>query len=251
MAFPGLILGSDHDVDEEPMHTAVVGEFRMKRGGKQMSLAHQDRKLFAASQDIDAGTGGGDARGANEDHLQRSAWQRRRFDKDRGVDLAAVGISLHCGIEEPQTALRGMAHFTGEQDGAGAGAKDGVRGSEVLKRLEEVAALQELEDGGGFAAGQDEPVEGLSARGEVLGGSYERRNRSGFDKSVGVRRIVTLDGKDADAGAQSFCVQFRSSDCDYQPRVWRSCDSSIAAAARPFMVPVTCSLTSARIAGSL
>ena len=37
----------------------------------------------------------------------------------------------------------------------------------------------------------------------------------------------------------------------YQPRVCRSCDSSRAAAARPFMVPVTCSLTSARILGSL
>ena len=37
----------------------------------------------------------------------------------------------------------------------------------------------------------------------------------------------------------------------YQPRVCSSCDSSMAAAARPFMVPVTCSLTSARILGSL
>jgi len=36
----------------------------------------------------------------------------------------------------------------------------------------------------------------------------------------------------------------------YQPRVCRSCDSSRAAAARPFIVPVTCSLTSARTFGS-
>lgn len=38
---------------------------------------------------------------------------------------------------------------------------------------------------------------------------------------------------------------------DYQPRVWRSSDSSRAAAARPFIVPVTCSLASATILGSL
>lgn len=37
----------------------------------------------------------------------------------------------------------------------------------------------------------------------------------------------------------------------HQPRVWRRSFSSMVAAARPFMVPVTCSLTSARILGSL
>ena len=48
-------------------------------------------------------------------------------------------------------------------------------------------------------------------------------------------------------------IKLKSLTCDgrgYQPRVCKSCDSSRAAMASPFIVPVTSSLVSARILGS-
>ncbi len=55
--------------------------------------------------------------------------------------------------------MRGVLYVFCEEDGAGAGA-EGWRGfDEGLEGVEEAAALEEFEEGGGFAAGDDEAVE--------------------------------------------------------------------------------------------
>jgi hypothetical protein len=58
-----------HQIDEAPMNAAIGGEFRMKGGGKDMSLLDQDREAVALGEDFDAGAGLGDARGTDVDEL--------------------------------------------------------------------------------------------------------------------------------------------------------------------------------------
>ena len=61
--------GSSDDFEEELVDALVVAEFGVEGGGKEMSLTDQDREVFARGEDLDRGSGAGDAGGADEDHL--------------------------------------------------------------------------------------------------------------------------------------------------------------------------------------
>ena len=136
-----------------------------------------------------------------------------------------------------------------------------MRGGEGAQGLEEAVAFEEPEKGGGFAARDDEAVESF----ELLRFANKHRLRTDVLKSAGVCVVVALDGKHANAWPgllfrSSLLANSRSFPQPskhphrirlYQPRVCRSWLSSRPATARPFIVPVTCSLTSARIFGSL
>ena len=74
-----------------------------------------------------------DARGADEDHLQRAAGEGGLRGEDGGVDLAAVGVALDGDVECAERALR-RVFDCGEQDGSGAGAEGG-RGADVVWRI--------------------------------------------------------------------------------------------------------------------
>ena len=87
-----------------------------------------------------------------------------------------------------------MRDFFGEQNAAGAGAEGGLGADEVLQGGEEAVALEKLEEGGGFAAGDDEAVD----VGEFFGLADEDRLGSGFAQGCGVGFVVALDGEDAD-----------------------------------------------------
>src|SRR5258708_28762807 len=108
-------------------------ELRMKGGGEAVSLADQNRKAFAAGQDFDLRADFSDARGADEDHFERPAGETGGFGEDGRVDLAAVGVALDHRVENMEAALRGLAHFARQQNGAGTGAEDRPRGSEVFE----------------------------------------------------------------------------------------------------------------------
>ena len=162
-----------------------------------VSLAHQGGEAFALGEDLDGGTGVGDAGGADEDHLERAAGQGGLGGEDGGVDLAAVGVAFDNGVEEAEGTLGRVEDFASEQDGSGAGAEDGFGRAELLQGVEEAGLLKEFEHGGGFAAGKDEAVEA----GQLLGLADLDRVGAGFGQGFSVGGVVALDGEDADAGA--------------------------------------------------
>ncbi len=97
-----------------------------------------------------------DARRANKDHFQRTAWQGSLRSQDGGIDLATVGIALHCRVEDAETALRGVRDFTGEQDGLRRTyQRRACARTELFQRIKEVVLVEELEHRGRFTAGQN------------------------------------------------------------------------------------------------
>jgi len=177
------------------MDTPVCGEFGMKSSSQNPALTNQHRGTIAEGQHLDAGAGGDDARGANEDHLQRATGEFGFRRQDGRVDLAAIGVAFNDCIEQPQGALWRIEYFARQQDGSGAGAKDGVASAKLLQSFKE-ARLQEFEDGGRFAAGQDESIETC----QLVRLAHLARLGSGFGERFGVGGIVALDGEYANAG---------------------------------------------------
>lgn len=168
----------------------------MECRGHQISLPHQHRVTIAAGEDLDFGSGLDDAGGADEDHLQRIARQGSRRSKDGGVDLASVGVALHHGIEQAERALRGVLDIARQQNCTGASAEDGLLSGEVAQFVEEMPALEELEHGSGFAAGQDQAVQLI----QLLRVADFNRVGSGVGERGGVGGVVSLNGQHADAG---------------------------------------------------
>src|SRR6202012_3344066 len=113
----------------------------------------QDGKALALGKDLHVFTDAPDARGANKDHLHGAAGEGGRLDFDGRVDLAAVGIALDGCVKQGQGALRRIQNLAGKKDGAGTGAEDGTRAAEPLQSIEQTAPVEELEHGGGLAAG--------------------------------------------------------------------------------------------------
>ena len=64
------------------------------------------------------------------------------------------------------------------------------------RAAEEAVALEKFEEGGGFAAGDDESVDAV----ELLGLADEDRFGTGFAQGGGVGFVVALDGENADFG---------------------------------------------------
>src|SRR5277367_2509693 len=131
----------------------------MEGGGEEVAFADEDRESVAGGEGFDIGAGAGDARGADEDHLERAAFEFCRRGEDGGVDLAAVGVALDGDIEGGEGGLRGVFYVFGEEDRAGAGAEGWCGFNEGFERIEEAVTLEALQKGGGFAAGDDEAVE--------------------------------------------------------------------------------------------
>jgi hypothetical protein len=184
------------EFDKQLVHTAVGRKLRMKGRGHGVSLADQSGMAFAKGEGFDTGTDLDDPGSADEDHFERAAGEGGFGNFDAGVDLTAVGVAFDYGVEETETALGGVADFPGKENGSGAGAEDGLLGAEFAEGLEEVALFKEFEHGGGFAAGEDEGVDG----GELFGVADFGGLGAGLGKGEGVGGVVALDGEDADAG---------------------------------------------------
>jgi hypothetical protein len=88
-----------------------------------------------------------------------------------------------------------MQDFRGEQNATGTGTEGGRGGDEGAQRFEKAIALQELKEGGGFAAGDDQAVKTR----ELIGLANKHRLSADFLKSDGVGVVVALNGEDADA----------------------------------------------------
>jgi hypothetical protein len=164
-------------------------------------LADQRWEAVALSEHLDARAGLRDARGADEDHLQRAAGEGGLGGDDGGVDLAAVGVALDNGVEDAEAALRRVLDFTRQQNRSGAGAEDGLAGAELLQGLEEAVLLQEFEDGGGFAAGQHEAIQA----GKLAGLAHFNGRGAGLGECFGMAGEVALNCEYADDGR--FCFR--------------------------------------------
>jgi hypothetical protein len=136
----------------------------------------------------------GDAWGADEDHFERDAFEFCGCGEDGGVDLAAVGVALDGDVEGGEGFLRGVFYVFCEEDCSGAGAEGGRGFDEGLEGVEEAAALEEFEEGGGFAAGDDEAVEIC----EFGGSADELRGDAESCEGFGVGLECSLQGEDAD-----------------------------------------------------
>jgi hypothetical protein len=130
---PGLIprIGS-HGLDKEAVYAAIGGKLGVEGSRKHNALPHQDCETLAAGQNLDAGSGGNNAWGADKDHLERAAGECSLGGEDRGVDLATVGIALDNGIEDSEAALRGIMNLPRQQDGPGTCSEDGLLVTELL-----------------------------------------------------------------------------------------------------------------------
>ncbi len=131
----------------------------MECGGENVLLTDQGGKAVAFGEHFYFGAGFDDARGADVDHFERSAFELRRSLDDGAVELAAVGVAFYSRIEDGEAFLRGVAHLFCQQDASGAGAEGRLLADEALEGVEEAVAGKKLEEGGRFAAGDDEAID--------------------------------------------------------------------------------------------
>ena len=191
------------------MDAGVGAEFGVEGGGEEVAFADEDGEVVAGGEGFDVGAGAGDAGGADEDHLEWAAGEFCRLGEDGGVDLAAVGVALDGDVEGGEGFLRGVFYVLCEKDRAGAGAEGWGGFDEGLEGVEEAVTLEEFEEGGGFAAGDDEAVE----IGELGWGADELCGDAESGEGFGVGFECALQGEDADgewAWGISFIVEKRS-----------------------------------------
>jgi hypothetical protein len=93
--------------------------------------------------------------------------------------------------------LRGVQNLARQQDRSGAGAEDRLAGAELLQSLKEAVLVEELQHGGGFAAGQTRPSRPASWPGLRTSTGV----CAGLGEGLRVAGVVALNGQDADAGA--------------------------------------------------
>lgn len=113
----------------------------------------------------------------------------------KAVNLAAVRVPLHDGVEEPKRILGGIPHLAGEEDEAGAGGEDGFAvGGMLQDGGGEIAEFEELEKRCGLTAGNDE----VRAVGEVVGCSDLAGGRSNAREDACMSMEGSLKGEKSD-----------------------------------------------------
>jgi hypothetical protein len=90
--------------------------------------------------------------------------------------------------------LGGVLDLGGKEDSSGTGAEGGGLFDEGFEDVEEVIAFEELEHGGGLAAGHDEAVDAF----EVCRGADEFGGCTEEAEGLGVGLVCALQREDAD-----------------------------------------------------
>ncbi len=166
----------------------------MEGCGKQVGLADKDWMVLAGGENLNIRSYTVDARGADEDHLERTSGKCGWLDEDRGVVLSAVGVALDGDVKGCEGLLRGARHMVREEDASGAGAEGGSLADKGAEGVEEAIPLQELEHGCGFSTGDDEAVKVV----QMVWTTNETRIGSEREELSGVNVVCALQGKDAD-----------------------------------------------------
>jgi hypothetical protein len=172
----------------------VGGEFRVEGGGKDVAVLDKDGLALVFGEDRNSLPDFFDDGAADKNHFERLVGEGARAEENVARELATVTVAQNGHVEEFEGVLRGIFDVSGEQNGARAGAEDSVLFRKFADGAVQAFFLEELELGGGFAAGEDQTVAG-----------FEVGNGADFDgvcaelaKAGGVCGEVTLDGEDTD-----------------------------------------------------
>ena len=176
------------------MDAGVGRELGMKGGGEQVAFFDQNGRAIAGSEDLNVGTDPGDARRADEDHLERTAGKGGRGRENGGVDLPTIGVALDRDVEGAEGSLSWVLDVLRKQDAAGAGSEGGMVADEVGEGIVESVAFQVSQEGGGLAAGDDEAVEA----GELIRAADEYHFSSELTEHGGMNVKGALKRQDAD-----------------------------------------------------
>src|SRR5207247_2000389 len=145
-------------VEKRPMHSRIVGKFRMEGCGHDLSLAHGDGIFIFAlgGDDFYVLPYALDFWCADENHLGGRTGEDAFADGT--VALASIGVAANADVQGAESGLPGIFYFVGQQDGAGASTEDWLHAHELFE-LFESSFSEQLEEGAGFAAGDDEAVD--------------------------------------------------------------------------------------------
>ena len=177
------------------MDEGMRGKFGVKGGSEDVTVLDEDGLALVFGEDGDSLSDFFDDGAANENHFERLFGERASAEEDVAGELAAVAVAENGHIEELERILRRIFDVRGKKNRTGTGAENGVAlGGELANGFVEAFFPEELELGGGFAAGENEAIAGL----DIGDGANFNGRRSEFAEAGGVRGEVTLDGEDTD-----------------------------------------------------
>jgi hypothetical protein len=182
-----------NELEEFGVDTRILGEFGMKGSSHNTSFPHQHRITVSLSKDFDSVADLLNARGANENHLQRLVAEFRVCFQDGGVDLTAVGVALDGHVEGIQAGLVWIRDVFRKQNGSGAGAERRLGVDEISQALKQVLR-QQLQKCRGFAAGDNKAVDVV----EVFGFADEYDVSAEFFEAAAMGVEIALEGEDTD-----------------------------------------------------
>jgi hypothetical protein len=165
----------------------------MKRCDEVPALPHEHGRLAVAGEHLNAFANAPDDRGAD-----KYGFHLRAPDVDAGnvaVNLPAIRIALDVDIHDAKRVLRGRGNFRRQQDRTGASGKHGFRRGKLAQRLPKILGAEQVDDGGAFAAGEDQRVASL----KIQRGAHLSRFGACFRERAGMRFKVSLQSEYADS----------------------------------------------------
>lgn len=136
----------------------------MERDRERVGLAHRYGMAVDPGEHRHLGSDAFHPGGSDEDAANRPAVQAVDLDVGlEGVDLPAESVAPNRHIDDAQRLLIHPAIQDGgpQQDHPGAGAEHRQAGGQPFdQRLPELEDIKQTAHGGGFAAGQHDPVDG-------------------------------------------------------------------------------------------
>ena len=144
----------------------------MEGGGHDVAFLHEGGLVGVFGEDFDTFADTLENWGANENHFERFVVQSCFAGDDVAVNLAAVAVAKNCHVEQAERILLRIFYVGGEEDGAGAGSKNGALCRyKFADGFVEAFFLEELELRGAFTAGKDQAV-----------AAFEIGNRAHFNR---------------------------------------------------------------------
>jgi hypothetical protein len=173
------------------VNARVVREFGVEGRGHDFSLADSDRIITLGGDDFHVLPNALDFWRADEDHFGRAPSEDALADG--AIDLASVGVAADGDVERAQAVLLGIVDFVGQENRTGASTERRLPAHELFQFFESGFA-QQLEEGTGLAAGDDEAVDFV----ELLGFLDKHNFGAQLLEPLAVSVKVALQGKNTD-----------------------------------------------------
>jgi hypothetical protein len=201
-----------YEIEEGLVDTGVVGEFGVECDGHRSSLPDGHGVGAFGGEDFDAFSDVRNLRSTDEDHFQRRLGKlaveiAKKFPfADGAVELPSISIAPDADIEGAETGLRGILHFFGKKDCAGARTESGLKPNEMLEFFES-DLTEKLEEGAGFSSRNHQAVDGLELF--WLPDEHDFGAQLFEPPAVGVK--ISLQSEDSDLQSQSLSPGSRQS----------------------------------------